>query len=65
MKKILGTLSLALVIAGSALASTGSQMVCEKTGVVVDSCCCVVKDGAMICTLTGERVDACCCTPAG
>lgn len=64
MKKILGTLALALVVAGSTLASTGSQMVCQMTGTVVDSCCCVVKDGAMICTLTGERVDPCCCTPA-
>ncbi len=64
MKKILGSLALALVIAGSALASTGSRMVCEKTGTVVDSCCCVVKDGAMICALTGERVETCCCKPA-
>ncbi len=62
MKKILGSLALALVVAASALATAGSQMVCEKTGTVVDSCCCVVKDGAMICTLTGEQVDICCCT---
>ena len=64
MKKTLGALALAVALAASALASTGSQMICQKTGVVVDSCCCVVKDGAMICTLTGERVDSCCCTAA-
>ena len=63
MKKILGSLALTLVVAASALATTGSQMVCEKTGVVVDECCCVVKDGAMICTLTGEPVSSCCCSP--
>ena len=61
MKKTLGTLALALSAAGSLLASTGSTLVCEKTGVVVDSCCCVEKDGAMICTLTGEEVASCCC----
>jgi len=64
MKSILGTLTLALAIAASALASNGSAMVCEKTGIVVDSCCCVVKDGAMVCTLTGEVVSSCCCSPA-
>lgn len=64
MKKILGTLALALVVAASMLATTGSRMVCEKTGTVVDSCCCVVKDGTMICTLTGEPVSSCCCHPA-
>ena len=64
MKKILGTLALALAVGASALATTGSQMICTKTGTVVDSCCCVVKDGVMICTLTGEKVDSCCCTPA-
>ena len=64
MKKILGTLALAVAVAASAPASTGSQMICQKTGTVVDSCCCVVKDGAMICTLTGERVESCCCTPS-
>jgi hypothetical protein len=64
MKKTLGVLALAVALAASALASTGSQMICQKTGVVVDSCCCVVKDGAMICTLTGERVESCCCAAA-
>jgi hypothetical protein len=65
MKKILGTLALALAVAVSAFATTGSRMVCEKTGVEVESCCCVVDGESMICTLTGERVDTCCCTPAG
>jgi len=64
MKKTLGSLALALFVAASALAATGSRMVCEKTGVVMDSCCCVVKDGVMICTLTGEQVSSCCCHPA-
>jgi hypothetical protein len=63
MKKILGSLALALAVAASALATTGSQMVCEKTGTVVDECCCVEKDGTMICTLTGEEVESCCCNP--
>jgi hypothetical protein len=64
MKKTLGSLALALLVAASALAATGSRMVCEKTGVVMDSCCCVMQDGKMICTLTGEEVESCCCHPA-
>lgn len=65
MKKLLGSLALVLLVAASALATTGSAMVCEKTGIVVEECCCVVKDGAMVCTLTGEVVSSCCCHPAG
>jgi len=61
VKKTLGSLALALFAAASLLASTGSTLVCEKTGVVMDSCCCVVKDGTVICTLTGEEVASCCC----
>jgi hypothetical protein len=62
MKRLFVTLSLFLLIASSALATRASELVCEKTGTVVDSCCCVVQDGKMICTLTGEVVDSCCCT---
>jgi hypothetical protein len=64
MKKILGTLALALAVGLPAAAAPPSQMVCTKTGTVIDSCCCVVREGVMICTLTGMRVDACCCTSA-
>ena len=66
MKRLM-TLSIVFLLAASALATTASKassLVCEKTGVVVDSCCCVVQDGQMICTLTGEVVTSCCCTPA-
>jgi len=62
MKRTFVTLSLLLLVAASALATRASELVCEKTGTVVDSCCCVVQDGKMICTLTGEVVDSCCCT---
>jgi hypothetical protein len=57
MKRLIVTLSVAFILAASALATTSSasSLVCEKTGVVVDSCCCVVQDGRMICTLTGGR----------
>jgi hypothetical protein len=70
MKRVFGTLSIAFLLAASALAtassasnaSSASGLVCEKTGVVVDSCCCIVQDGKMICTLTGETVSSCCCS---
>ena len=61
MKRYLGILSLLFVVTASALATQASSVVCDKTGVVVDTCCCVVQDGKMICTLTGEVVDSCCC----
>jgi hypothetical protein len=64
MKKLLGSLALALLVASSTFAAAGSRMVCEKTGTIVESCCCVHKDGALVCTLTGETVSSCCCTPA-
>jgi hypothetical protein len=67
MKRILVTLSLAFVLGAPALAtrtgaSRASALVCEKTGVVVDSCCCAMQDGKMVCTLTGEVVSSCCCS---
>lgn len=62
MKRLFGILSLLFVVTASALATQASSLVCEKTGVVVDSCCCVEQDGKMICTLTGEVVDSCCCS---
>ena len=62
MKRLFATLSLTLLVAASALATSASALVCEKTGVTVDSCCCVMQDGNMICTLTGEVVDSCCCS---
>ena len=62
MKRLFVTLSLLLLVAASALATRASELVCEKTGVTVDSCCCVMQDGKMICTLTGEVVASCCCT---
>jgi hypothetical protein len=61
MKRAFVPLSLFLLVAASALATRASELVCEKTGVTVDSCCCVMQDGKMICTLTGEVVESCCC----
>ncbi|HEY4228875.1 MAG TPA: hypothetical protein VGO79_01820 [Thermoanaerobaculia bacterium] len=57
----------AFLLATSALAtasraSSPSGLLCEKAGVVVDSCCCVMQDGKVICTLTGEPVDSCFCS---
>ena len=62
MKKLLGSLALALLVASSTLAAGGSRLVCEKTGTVVETCCCTVKDGVLTCSLTGEPVDSCCCS---
>jgi len=62
MKRLFVTLSLALFVAGSALATGASELVCDKTGTPVDECCCVMQDGKMVCTLTGEVVDSCCCS---
>jgi hypothetical protein len=63
MKKILGTLSLAALLTTTSMAG-GSAMVCEDTGVTVETCCCVETDAGLVCTLTGETVSSCCCTPA-
>ena len=62
MKRLFVTLSLSLLVVASALATRASELVCEKTGITVESCCCEMQDGKMICTLTGEVVDSCCCT---
>lgn len=64
MKKLLGSLALAMLVASSTLLAAGSRMVCEKTGAIVESCCCVEKDGALVCSLTGETISSCCCISA-
>ena len=48
MKRLCVTLSVAFLLATATLAtgaSRASSLVCEKIGVVVDSCCCIVQDG--------------------
>ena len=62
MKKFLGSLALGLLVASSTLAAEGSRLVCEKTGTVVEACCCTLVDGVMTCSLTGEPVEVCCCS---
>jgi len=43
----------------------GHKMQCSLTGKVVDSCCCVEREGKMHCTLADKDVDACSCKPVG
>ena len=52
MKKFLGSLALAFVVAASALASTGSRVCCEEVCDEPESCC--VQDEAA-CPLTAEK----------
>ena len=55
MKKFLGSLALAFVVAASALASTGSRVCCEDVCDEPDSCC--VQDEA-VCPLTAGQVSS-------
>lgn len=36
---------------------------CSLTGQVVDTCCCVQREGKLHCTLAGKDVETCCCRP--
>jgi hypothetical protein len=38
-------------------------MRCSLTGRVVDTCCCVEREGKTHCTLADKDVAECCCTP--
>ena len=38
-------------------------MRCSLTGTVVDTCCCVEREGKTHCTLADTDVAECCCTP--
>ena len=40
-----------------------SKMRCSLTGEVVDTCCCVEREGKTHCTLADKDVAECCCTP--
>ena len=64
MKMLLRSLALAALVATSTAAGDAPSMVCEKTGVSVESCCCIQTEEALVCSLTGETVSACCCSPA-
>ena len=62
MKKLIASLALVVLASLTPTPSPASSaMVCELTGTVVESCCCVETDGGMVCTLTGETVSSCCC----
>jgi hypothetical protein len=39
------------------------KMRCSLTGQVVDTCCCVEREGKTHCTLADKDVAECCCTP--
>lgn len=39
------------------------KMRCSLTGKVVDTCCCVEREGKTHCTLADQDVAECCCTP--
>ena len=41
----------------------GHKMRCSLTGKVVDTCCCVEREGKTHCTLADKDVAQCCCTP--
>ena len=39
------------------------KLQCSLTGQVVDTCCCVQRQGKTHCTLAGKDVETCCCRP--
>ena len=41
----------------------GQKMRCSLTGKVVDTCCCVEREGKTHCTLADKDVAECCCKP--
>ena len=41
----------------------GRKMKCSLTGKVVDTCCCVEREGKTHCTLADKDVAECCCSP--
>lgn len=52
--------------AGDTAKHTGHEkhkMRCSLTGKVVDTCCCVEREGKTHCTLADKDVAECCCTP--
>jgi hypothetical protein len=48
----------------SMAAEGSSKLRCSLTGNVVDSCCCVQREGKLYCTLAKKNVDSCCCESA-
>jgi len=54
MKKVLGTLVLAMAIAATTLASTGSRVCCEPACDDCASCCSSAQAEAASCPLTGQ-----------
>jgi hypothetical protein len=48
----------------SKVAAESSKLRCSLTGKVVDSCCCVQREGKLYCTLAKKNVDSCCCESA-
>jgi hypothetical protein len=41
--------------------ASSSKLRCSLTGTVVESCCCVQREGKLYCTLAKKNVDSCCC----
>ena len=44
-------------------AAASARLRCSLTGTVVESCCCVQREGKLHCTLAKKDVETCCCQP--
>ena len=44
-------------------AAASARLRCSLTGTIVESCCCVQREGKLHCTLAKKDVETCCCQP--
>lgn len=51
-------------VCASKRAASSSKLRCSLTGTVVESCCCVQREGKLYCTLAKKNVASCCCESA-
>jgi len=65
MRRLIISIAVSLLLAGSAAPASPSGLICTLTGKKIEACCCQLKDGKLYCPLAKKTIEACCCKLSG
>ena len=61
MRRLIISIAVSLLLAGSAAPASPSALICTLTSKKIEACCCQLKDGKLYCPLAKEAIESCCC----
>ena len=61
MRRLIISIAVSLLLAGSAAPALQSGLICTLTGRKIAACCCQLQDGKLYCPLAKQAIESCCC----